>query len=62
MITLQSEIIENNNFYLYCHIREDTNKVFYVGIGGKNKKDNGNYLRASSIKSRNIYWVNITNN
>lgn len=40
---------------LYKHIRLDTNKVFYIGIG-KTK------TRAYSIYNRNKYWNNIVNN
>ena len=42
--------------YLYRHIREDKNEVFYVGIGS----DNGFY-RAKDSKRRNNHWVNIVN-
>jgi hypothetical protein len=39
--------------YVYEHIRNDTNKVFYVGKG----KDK----RAYSVHKRNQYWNNIVN-
>ena len=43
-----------DNYYLYRHIRLDTNEVFYIGIGtGK---------RAYSKFSRNRYWKHIVNN
>lgn len=42
-----------NNFYVYRHIRSDTNIPFYVGKG----KDN----RAYSTKNRNKYWHHIIN-
>ena len=42
-----------NNFYVYRHIRLDTNTVFYVGKG----KDN----RAYTKRRRNKYWTNIVN-
>lgn len=37
--------------YTYCHTRNDTGKVFYIGKGVK--------YRANAIKSRNQYWQNI---
>lgn len=40
-------------FYVYAHIRKDTNKIFYIGKGSSNRlyrKDN-----------RNKYWKHITN-
>lgn len=42
-----------NNVKLYIHRRKDTNEVFYVGIGLKN--------RPFSKKHRNIHWHNIVN-
>ena len=41
------------NVCLYRHIRLDTNKVFYIGIGSKK--------RAYKKLGRNIYWNNIVN-
>ena len=41
-----------NNFYVYRHIRLDTNNPFYVGKGSNN--------RAFSKWDRNNYWKNIT--
>jgi len=38
-------------FYTYCHTRNDTNKVFYIGKG----KDN----RAFHTHQRNKYWHHI---
>ena len=40
-------------FYVYEHIRNDTNAIFYVGKG-KN-------LRAYAKRNRNKYWKNIVN-
>lgn len=37
---------------VYQHLRKDTNKVFYVGIGNDAK-------RAYSVINRNSYWHNI---
>lgn len=41
--------------YVYRHIREDKNEVFYIGIG---TDDKGKYVRAKS-KNRNRYWKRI---
>lgn len=38
-------------FYTYCHIRKDSNKIFYIGKG-KN-------FRAFCTVKRNAYWNNI---
>jgi hypothetical protein len=40
-------------FYTYCHTRNDTGKVFYIGKGIN--------FRASSLAGRNKYWKNIAN-
>lgn len=40
--------------YLYKHIRNDNNTVFYIGIGRYKK-------RAYSTKGRNTHWNNIAN-
>ena len=40
-------------FYVYEHIRNDTNAIFYVGKG-KNE-------RAYRVNNRNEYWKNIVN-
>lgn len=40
-------------YYVYEHLRNDTNEVFYVGKG----KD----YRANSKKNRNAYWKNVVN-
>jgi hypothetical protein len=39
---------------VYQHIRKDSRKVFYIGIGKTIK-------RAFSIRNRNAYWHNIVN-
>ena len=41
------------NYYVYRHRRNDTNEVFYVGIGKRN--------RAKSKRYRNLYWHNTVN-
>ena len=40
-------------FYVYEHIRNDTNVIFYVGKGKKE--------RAYRVNNRNKYWKNIVN-
>lgn len=40
--------------YVYRHIRKDTNKPFYIGIGNI-----ANYARAYSRSGRNKIWYNI---
>jgi len=40
-------------FYVYEHIRNDTNAIFYVGKGKKE--------RAYRVNNRNKYWHNIVN-
>lgn len=40
-------------FYTYCHTKKDTNKIFYIGKGVKN--------RVTSLKDRNQHWKNIVN-
>lgn len=48
-------VIENakSNFYVYEHIRKDSNSVFYVG--------KGSYKRARAKNCRNRYWHHIVN-
>lgn len=58
-------MIENEGkYYLYRHVRLDTNQVFYIGIGTKINKDfrtiKSEYHRAYS-KYRNTFWKNIVN-
>jgi len=50
-------------YYLYKHIREDKNEVFYVGLGTKNKQDikYNTYTRAHNKIRRNKYWKNTVN-
>ena len=52
-------------YYLYRHIRLDTNEVFYIGIGKKYKENflsyTSEYCRAFKKTGRNKYWQNIKN-
>lgn len=54
-------IQEEGKYYLYRHIRIDTNKVFYIGIGSKQESCRP-YRRAYSKMSRNSVWENIVKN
>lgn len=53
--------------YLYQHTRLDTNEIFYIGIGTKNKNDLKSnfdsilYRRAYTKSGRNNIWKNIIN-
>jgi len=44
--------------YVYQHIRNDTNEIFYIGIGSDT---NGTYRRANTKKGRNEHWHNVVN-
>lgn len=44
---------EDKNFYVYVWIRNDINKVFYVGKGKKN--------RINDLSMRNKYFLNVVN-
>lgn len=49
-------------FYIYRHIRLDTNIPFYIGIGTKNYKRDTykcNYVRARQFHKGNIIWKRI---
>lgn len=49
-------------YYLYRHIREDKDEVFYVGQGSKKPRARvhrtlkGEYTRAFDTKNRNVFW------
>lgn len=45
---------KENNCYVYRHIRNDTNEIFYIGIGSTSL-----FKRAYSKHNRNNYWKNI---
>lgn len=48
-------------FYLYRHIRIDTNQPFYIGVGKKRVRSPNSYERAYTKRNRNRYWTNIYN-
>lgn len=54
-------IVDNGDYYLYRHVRSDTNLPFYIGIGTKVKRENNNgtYQRANAKTDRNNIWRNI---
>jgi hypothetical protein len=47
---------QNNQYYIYRHIRLDTNTPFYVGKGKESRRS-----RAHNFTKRNDYWINIYN-
>lgn len=49
------------NYYLYRHIRLDTNEPFYIGIGTKFFYNSyyKEYNRAFSKHSRNVFWKRV---
>ena len=51
---MKLEEINKNNCYVYRHIRNDTDEVFYIGIGSTPL-----FKRAYSKHNRNNYWNNI---
>lgn len=63
----KNKIQDNGKYYLYRHIRLDTNEPFYIGIGTKNKKKGrtgtykGLYVRAYTKHIENSIWMNIIN-
>lgn len=55
-------------YYLYKHIRLDTNEIFYIGVGSVNQSDKKcsktskvYYRRAFSKTSRSDFWKNVIN-
>lgn len=58
-------LVEDGKYYLYRHVRLDTNKPFYIGIGTKlegTKTYLSQYRRAYTKSNRNSYWKSIVNN
>jgi len=51
----------NKTYYVYRHIRLDTNEVFYIGVGTKSNKytELTEYYRAHSKHYRNSFWKSI---
>lgn len=60
-------IVEKGKYYLYRHIRLDTNQPFYIGIGTKITRYKkyltvkSEYERGYSKSNRNKFWKNIVN-
>ena len=40
-----------NIYYVYLHLKADTNEIFYVG--------KGKGVRATTLHNRNNYWKNV---
>lgn len=55
-------ILNEGQYYLYRHVRLDTNEVFYIGIGTKLKSQYFRtiYKRAFCIHRENFIWKSIT--
>lgn len=51
--------MEGKPFYIYRHIRPDTNEVFYIGKGNNLDKRKSLYRRAYEVVKRNKFWKNI---
>lgn len=49
-----------NPYYIYRHIRPDTNEVFYIGKG-TNRRNKYSYERATVFNKRNTWWEYIFN-
>jgi hypothetical protein len=47
------------NFYIYRHIRPDTNEVFYIGKGNNINPKKPLYERMNIVKNRNKIWQSI---
>jgi len=49
---------EKLQYYVYLHVRDDKDEVFYVGIGTKEDSENyfKQYHRAYQVWSRNRFW------
>ncbi len=56
-------IVDNGKYYVYRHVRLDTNEVFYIGIGSKLTRVNGKsmYQRAFSKSERSSFWKSVAN-
>ena len=46
-------------FYIYRHIRPDTNEVFYIGKGNNLSEHHYNFRRKNVVSKRNKIWNNI---
>lgn len=49
----------SSNFYIYRHIRPDTNEVFYIGKGNNLDTRLKLYRRAYLIQQRTDYWKSV---
>lgn len=48
-------------FYIYRHIRPDTNQVFYIGKGNNLDKRKSEYRRAFETLKRSDFWTKVYN-
>lgn len=46
-------------FYIYRHIRPDTNEVFYIGKGNNLDKRRSEYRRAYQLSGRTQFWRSV---
>lgn len=51
--------ILGKKYYLYMHMRDDLDKVFYIGIGTRNT--NVDYYRATERNKRSEFWKRVVN-
>lgn len=49
----------SNSFYIYRHIRPDTNEVFYIGKGNNMDNRRSEYRRAYQLSGRTEFWRNV---
>lgn len=56
-------IMVMDKYFVYRHVRLDTNEVFYIGVGtkyiDKRRADSNPYRRAFLTACRNSFWKNI---
>ncbi len=45
--------MENNKFYVYCHVKKTDGKCFYIGKGIRD--------RSVSLSGRNTHWKKMGN-
>ena len=60
---MNNRVEKEGKYYLYRHIRLDSNEPFYIGIGTKKLNrsltSKGVYSRANTRNKRSVYWKNI---
>lgn len=58
-LIIPTYILGDKKYYLYAHMRIDTDQCFYIGIGTKYRKKD--FYRAVDFKKRNVFWKKIAN-